>query len=1107
MISFIGLDSGHMGSGVAIIMNISLARHVCKVSEVSVVKVSTWENSRGVKKTIDYVLVSSNLVNAVLECSIVDTSCKKNVVSFVSLMRYWDSLDSIKVSIIQDLVNSGVNSNHVHSALSGIRKLYYMSKLAEFLAAKGANIRAAVNKRMESFKMNKGHTIRSVLECSFCKVVLNHLVVNNKLILKPNSVKSKLDIIIEGWTRKHNVVADVSNVWSCQYWPLDYVFNEAFSGVMHSVEFSELLEVISDLPDGKAAGLSVLRSWKETWISIIPKPYEWKGVLMNICPIALIEMTCKILSKILSNKISLVYSTFDILHGDNFLVLKGITTQSFIFAIKSVLVLQNMWKIYNSVSWEHLKKSLVKIKMCGKFIWFFSSIHKNCTNKVMTDFGLTDVKRQESMCGYRLSSYFISRNSYAESQAGLSSFFAASAFTAIQHILDIASEFFQINDISINNNKTVTISINCRVNISSLFISGSPISIAKKSESHQYLGIFLSTEDFSKPSLVKTNSDVRFFTNLVLKKAVSDKQFLYLVLAVFHPIVSFKIQFSFVSIDMYNNLPLNFPNNTIYYPSFYGLKFFFQVQFESKVVFLVSFVNFGGVLDCLFFYRSYNLQVLCWHSVYPLSSPVHICVSASNNFLVGMVHVLLDCNLSLSGSLANFFRFCGGISMFTVLDKSQLDSHGLVPEWFKLFVVFLNGRGLSLTYPSVLNGVVSLNIFESYDFVSVCDHLSQVGANSLLVYTDEFLSNLGTVDCRAGIAAFFENINLGLDIGVLDLMSSTLAKLQAIALALENVSLLSSVKLFSDSQFALDCWIEHHHIVNVIYSHFGVLGNKHTDVIVDDVSLSGWYLLSHLGECFIVVDGSVVSGNFRHFVHDVGSGSKFLAGGLFSEVDWLCLSLVWHPNLYITAGFTSRPSANACTYFMKALHHWLLVVIQKYLYNRFYSSVLCLYCGDIEVSDHVFSCKINNSKAVSGFFHSSLGILQLLSLCVSDSSLSMAFYNGFVFNGWFCEVVTIFHNPKIAGLEIVKFVHFFSFAFKNNVWLVYAKHHAYMEKNVLIFFDGSDLVSVSVLASGLLVEVVKLLGIANVFGVYFGFCKIYMFFSDINDLVSVHIAV
>ncbi|KAG9305319.1 hypothetical protein G9A89_007814 [Geosiphon pyriformis] len=144
---------------------------------------------------------------------------------------------------------------------------------------------------------------------------------------------------------------------------------------------------------------------------------------------------------------------------------------------------------------------------------------------------------------------------------------------------------------------------------------------------------------------------------------------------------------------------------------------------------------------------------------------------------------------------------------------------------------------------------------------------------------------------------------------------------------------------------------------------------------------------------------------------------------------------------------------------------------------------------------------------VSGFSYSSLSVLQLLLSCVFDFSVFIALYKGFVFNGWFHKTVSIFYNPKVAGLEIVKFVCFLSLAFKRDIWSVHAKYHAYMEKNRLISLDGSALVLVSGLALGFSAEVVKLLGITNAFGVHFGFCKFCLFFLDISDPVLVHIAV
>ncbi|KAG9305778.1 hypothetical protein G9A89_001066 [Geosiphon pyriformis] len=1044
-----------------------------------------------------------------LVSKIIRVSCEGNVVNFVSFIKCRTFLNSVKASVIQDLVNSGVDSGHVHFVLSSARKSYHAFKLVESQIAKETNIRSTINKRIESFEINKSHTIRSVLEHPFCKMVLNHLVINNELILEPDLVKTK------------------------------YVFDEAFSGVISQIGYNKLFGVVFVIPDGKAAGLLDISNklWKHcnklAWVSMIPKSYKWEDVLTNTCPIVLIETAHKIFSKVLSDRISAACSAFD-----------GITTQSFIFAIGSVienaleknyklwLVLQDMQKAYDSVGWEHLEKSLVRIKMCSKFIQFFGNIYRDCTNRIITDFGLTG-DYQESVCAYRLNSCFISKSGCAETQVGLSSFFAVGAFAATQHILNVASEFFRINDISINNNKTVAILINSRVSNPSLSISGSPISIAKKGEFHQYLGIFFLTESLSKPSLAKAHSDVCFFINLVLKKAISDKQFSYLVSTVLQPIVSYQTQFSFILVGVCNRwnalickglkyrsgFSLNFPSDTLHHPSFYGLKSFSQVQSECKIASFIGFVNSSGILGHLFSHRSYNLQV-----------------HAFNNFLAGMVRILLDCGLSLGGFFVSSFRFCSSVLMSAVLDKSRFFK--FLPSLWQFGIAFVDQLhdcygALATAFLNVVSPLSSnlhvlggcQDIFGSSDFVSVCNHFFRIGSGLLSIYTNGSLRNLGTAGCRAGAAAFFEDIGSGLGVGVSGLMLSTLVELQAIVLALECVPSSSSVHVFSDSQSALSAcksemglmcldfcnqyWVKHCYIANIVCgrnlrvdwhkvkSHSGVSGNECANTIVGAASLSCWRLCLCLNEHFLVADGKVVSDNSRHFV---GSGSKLLKDSLLSDVDWLHSSRVWHSDLHMAIGFTSRPSANVCTYFMKTLHHQLPIAVRKGLYSKCYSNVLCLYCGDVESSDHVFFC-----KTLSGLSLSSSVMIQLLLSCAFNFLVSMALCKGFVFNNWFCKAVSIFHNPKISGLEVVKFVHSLGLAFRDDIWLVRVRYCAHMERTKLILLDSSAFVLVSGLALGFSASVVKLLGIAKAVDVYFGFRKPCLFFSGISNSVSVYI--
>ncbi|KAG9307793.1 hypothetical protein G9A89_023358 [Geosiphon pyriformis] len=588
--------------------------------------------------------------------------------------------------------------------------------------------------------------------------------------------------------------------------------------------------------------------------------------------------------------------------------------------------------------------------MCDRFIRFFGSIHNGHVNRVITDFGLTDgycvhngldqgkvfspllwcifydsllceVKRQNSVYGYRLNSNFISRTGRVDPQAGLSSFLAAGTFVndtiwvgssqaAIQRILDVANEFFRFNDISVNNDKTVAIPINCQVLDPHLTISGVPIFIAKRGESHCYLGIFLSSEGLLKPSLAKAQADVRFFVNLVLKKAISDKQCAYLVSAVLFPIISYRTQFSFVSVGVCNKwdalvhkvlksksgLPRDFPSDALHHPSLYNLKTFKQIQAESKLASIVAFANSTGVLGRLFSHRSHDLQVLSWRLHHPLLFPARVGISPSDNFLAGVVHIFSGCDLSLGGPLTCAFRHRRGTSMSLVLGEScffkyvsslkhygvafveqlcdcngdvfswrtfrcwkRLDPRGPVPFWFDLSVRFLGSVVLLSSSSSLVDGHAVSDIRLSHDFGVIRDTLLTIDAARLSVYTDESLSGLGTVDMRAGaahrhIATVIRQKNLDVN------------------------------------------WVK-------VKGHSGVSSNEHADMLAKGTAFSAWHLPHLVSKRFLCAGGTAVFGNSRHFVcnvfrlvhracWEIGVGFRVVDDSLRADINWFKSSMV-----------------------------------------------------------------------------------------------------------------------------------------------------------------------------------------------------------------------
>ncbi|KAG9305603.1 hypothetical protein G9A89_001664 [Geosiphon pyriformis] len=720
---------------------------VNSLSGSSLVKALIWSNSRGVEKTIDFVFISASLTSMITRCAVSSVSeffesdykvvsvsvglgglcsssefqlrsvdfdiakkdvfskfwfndfeCSKNKVfsKFFKLELLISKLVkdlslhwNLEASIFHTMVNNGAGCDAILGYLSSVKKRYHRSKYFEFRNARDAAIR----------------------KVSFCKVVLNHLMVDNNLVLEPSKVKSTVDTIMEGWMKKHTIPDVLSARWAAQYALLSYVDDNAFSKVMCNIGSNEFFQVVKCLPNGKAAGFGLLNilnvclvlsavsvHWRCAWVFMILKPYNWERTLTNTKPIVLVKTSQKILSKILFNRISVACS-------DNFLVLKDTSTQTPIFAIGLIVKdalekNRELWLTYDSVEWFYLHNSLVRIKM------------------FMTDFRLTD--------GYVI-------HDGLDQGEVFSPLF--NSMTATQNILDIASEFFGINDISININKMVTILINMRVENPQLFISGAAISIAKKKELHRYLDIFLSTDGLSIPNLAKVHSD---------------------------PIVSYRIQFSYVlacvcekwdglfrkGLKIKTSLPKDFPNETLYHSEMYGLKFFSQLQAKNLLASVIGFANSGGVLGRFF--------------------PVKLSINPINCFLASITNTLVLCGFSLVNNISNVFQSGVGVPVADVLGVVQYLS--MIVSLRKFGIVFVN-QLLDHNNIGSLAGVGAL-VHHFVSDIHLCNfgfansHLVEKGPGVVSVYTDGSVKGLGSAGTCGGATAYFSDIDLSVEIRI-----------------------------------------------------------------------------------------------------------------------------------------------------------------------------------------------------------------------------------------------------------------------------------------------------------------------------------------------------
>ncbi|KAG9305001.1 hypothetical protein G9A89_007404 [Geosiphon pyriformis] len=128
-----------------------------------------------------------------LVSKLVKASHSVSSIEFVFLLNVWAFLNSVNVSII---------------------KSFFFQNLILMLLDQ---LWLVIDKRMKNFELNKGQTIRNVLERPFHKVTLNHLVVDENLILESGLVKSYVNRIMEDWTRKCVVADDILDEWRHQF--------------------------------------------------------------------------------------------------------------------------------------------------------------------------------------------------------------------------------------------------------------------------------------------------------------------------------------------------------------------------------------------------------------------------------------------------------------------------------------------------------------------------------------------------------------------------------------------------------------------------------------------------------------------------------------------------------------------------------------------------------------------------------------------------------------------------------------------------------------------------------------------------------------------------
>ncbi|KAG9293875.1 hypothetical protein G9A89_019213 [Geosiphon pyriformis] len=131
---------------------------------------------------------------------------------------------------------------------------------------------------------------------------------------------------------------------------------------------------------------------------------------------------------------------------------------------------------------------------------------------------------------------------------------------------------------------------------------------------------------------------------------------------------------------------------------------------------------------------------------------------------------------------------------------SRLFEHrGPVPLWFMLVSDFVKSGGLVKDFFSTFEFLSKLDVSNTDHFGFVRSSLKDASLPIISVYTDSSVKGFGTSDAVGGAATYFSNLGLHIGVEVHSMLSSTLAEMQAVVLALECIPASSNVIVFFNS--------------------------------------------------------------------------------------------------------------------------------------------------------------------------------------------------------------------------------------------------------------------------------------------------------------------
>src|SRR3989440_457158 len=370
-------------------------------------------------------------------------------------------------------------------------------------------------------------------------------------------------------------------------------------------------ELLKEFPDEVSLYLKLLITecfnsndipsyWKDATIYPIPKPYDWNCYLSNTRPITLLDTARKLMTKIMNKRLSSILAANSVLKGNNYAGLPGSNCASPIAILESIIqdakshnkplfiFLQDISKAFDSMDVNMLQLAMQRIKIPLGFIKLVINLFTDRYNSVITSYGqsipykteisidqgeslspllwviyidpLLTVLNKEAFLPYIIDSdpsvprVCTSTLAFIDDTTLISS-----SIEGLDHLLNIAQEFYEFNNTKINFNKAELICNRDPSNPSSQ-LPDSPTPYNFKSETldfsctplslktaFRFLGMWF-TLTLNKQFIKKQcRTEYQLFAGKLRNKKLTTDQLKYLHNAVLLPKVLYRLKCTVLS--------------------------------------------------------------------------------------------------------------------------------------------------------------------------------------------------------------------------------------------------------------------------------------------------------------------------------------------------------------------------------------------------------------------------------------------------------------------------------------------------------------------------------------------------------------------------------